>query len=153
MLDSKPAMSTTPRIFTLEEATALLPQLNAICARQLERRTAIEQKLMQLAQKTGVPPEGVVEKPDDPADVRAIKRDIIARLHEYQSAWNELEKIGAVLKDARTALIDFYARVDGKVVFLCWKYGEESIAHYHDVDSGFSGRKPLEGAVKARLYN
>lgn len=146
-------MSSTPRIFTLEEANALLPQLNDICARQLERRTTIEQKLMQLAQKTGVPPEGVVEKPDDPADVREIKRDIIARLHEYQSAWNELEKIGAVLKDARTALIDFYARVDGKVVFLCWKYGETTIAHYHDVDSGFSGRKPLEGAVKTRLYN
>ena len=42
---------------------------------------------------------------------------------------------------------------DGKVVFLCWKYGETQIAHYHDVDSGFSSRKPIEGAVKARLYN
>jgi hypothetical protein len=146
-------MSTSPRIFTLEEANALIPQLNAICARQLERRTAIEQRLVQLAEKTGVPPEGVIEKPDDPADVREIKRDIIKRLHEYQAAWNELERIGAVLKDARTALVDFYARIDGRVVFLCWKYGESTIAHYHDVDSGFSGRKPIEGAVKARLYN
>jgi len=146
-------MSTAPRIFTLEEANALLPELNAICGQQAERRAVIEQKLVELAQKTGAPPEGVMEKPDDPADVRAIKRDIISRLHEYQSAWNELERIGAVLKDARTGLVDFYARVDGKIVFLCWKYGEPQITHYHDVDAGFSGRKSIEGAVKARLYN
>lgn len=146
-------MSGPSRLFTLEEANALVPQLNSLCAEQIERRAAIEKRLVELAQKTGAPPEGVMEKPDDPADVRAIKRDIISRLHEYQSAWNELEKLGVVLKDARTGLMDFYARVDGKVVFLCWQYGEDCVAHYHDIDAGFSGRKPIDGAVRSRLYN
>ena len=144
---------TQPRVFTLEEANALLPRVNALVAQQLDRRHLIEEKLLVLAERTGVPPEGVVEKPDDPADVREIKRDIIARLHDYQSSWNELETMGIVLKDARTGLLDFYSRIDGKLVFLCWKYGEEAITHYHDVDQGFAGRKPIEGAVKTRLYN
>ena len=144
---------TAPRVFTLEEANALLPRVNALVAQQLDRRQLIEEKLLVLAEKTGVPPEGVVEKPDDPADVRDIKRDIISRLHDYQSSWNELENMGIVLKDARTGLLDFYSRIDGKLVFLCWKYGEEAITHYHDVDQGFAGRKPIEGAVKTRLYN
>jgi hypothetical protein len=144
---------TQPRVFTLEEANALLPRVNALVAQQVDRRQVIEEKLLVLAEKTGVPPEGVVEKPDDPADVREIKRDIISRLHDYQSSWNELENMGIVLKDARTGLLDFYSRIDGKLVFLCWKYGEEAITHYHDVDQGFAGRKPIEGAVKTRLYN
>ena len=142
-----------PHIFTLEEANALVPKLTDAVARQLDRRTAIEEKLTALAQRTGVPPEGVVEKPDDPEDVREMKREIIAALHEYQSAWNDLEAMGLVLKDARAGLIDFYSRIDGKMVFLCWKYGEKSITYYHDIDSGFAGRKPIEGAVKTRLYN
>jgi hypothetical protein len=144
---------TQPRVFTLEEANALLPRVNALVAQQLDRRQAIEERLLALAERTGVPPEGVVEKPDDPPDVRDIKRDIIARLHDYQSSWNDLENMGIVLKDARIGLLDFYSRIDGKLVFLCWKYGEESITHYHDVDQGFAGRKPIEGAVKTRLYN
>ena len=143
----------SPQFFTLEEANALIPRLTEVVARQLDRRAAIEERLNALAERTGVPPEGVVEKPDDPEDVRAMKRDIIARLHEYQSAWNDLESMGLVLKDARTGLVDFYSRIDGKIVFLCWKYGETSITHYHDIESGFAGRKPIEGAVKTRLYN
>ena len=144
---------TQPRVFTLEEANALLPRVNALVAQQLDRRRVIEERLVVLAERTGVPPEGVVEKPDDPHDVREMKRDIIARLHEYQSSWNDLENMGIVLKDARVGLLDFYSRIDGKLVFLCWKYGEEAITHYHDVDQGFAGRKPIEGAVKTRLYN
>lgn len=144
---------TQPRVFTLEEANSLLPRVNALVAQQLDRRSAIEERLLVLAERTGVPPEGVVEKPDDPEDVRGIKRDIISRLHDYQSSWNDLESMGIVLKDARTGLLDFYSRIDGKLVFLCWKYGEEAITHYHEVDQGFSGRKPIEGAVKTRLYN
>ncbi|MEO7094158.1 MAG: DUF2203 domain-containing protein [Polyangiales bacterium] len=144
---------TQPRVFTLEEANALLPRVNALVAQQLDRRQVIEERLLVLAERTGVPPEGVVEKPDDPEDVCDIKWEIISRLHDYQSSWNDLENMGIVLKDARIGLLDFYSRVDGKLVFLCWKYGEEAITHYHDVDQGFSGRKPIEGAVKTRLYN
>lgn len=146
-------MAADPRVFTLEEANALLPRLNALCARQHDRRSSIELRLLDLARQTGSPPEGVMELPDDPAEVRAIKRDVIERLQEYQSAWNELEAIGVILKDARSALLDFYSRVDGKLVFLCWRYGEAAITHYHDIQDGFTGRKPIAGAVKARLYN
>jgi hypothetical protein len=146
-------MTSNPRIFTLEEANALVPRIAEVVARQLDRRSAIEERLNALAARTGVPPEGVVERPDDPDDVRAIKRDIIGRLQEYQTSWNELEVLGVVLKDARTGLVDFYARIDGKLVFLCWRHGEERITHYHDLESGFSGRKPIEGALKTRLYN
>jgi len=141
------------RVFTLEEASALLPRLSAMIAQQLERRTDIETELSKLAEKTGSVPDGVVLEPDDSPDVRALKNGLLARLHEYQSGWSEVENMGAVVKDTRIGLLDFYSRVEGKLVFLCWKYGEDAITHYHDIESGFAGRKPIVGAVKARLYN
>lgn len=141
------------RVFTLEEASALLPRLSALIAQQLERRTDIEAELSKLADRTGSVPDGVVLEPDDPPDVRALKNDLLKRLHEYQSGWSEVEDAGVVVKDTRIGLLDFYSRVEGKLVFLCWKYGEDAITHYHDIEAGFAGRKPIVGAVKARLYN
>lgn len=145
-------MSSQPRFFTLEEASALLPSVKSLVGRQLERRSTLEQLLSQLALKTGTPPETVVENPDDPDDIKAMKRDITRRIEEYQRGWNELEDLGAVLKDARTGLIDFYSKIEGRTVFLCWRHGEDAIEHYHDLEAGVAGRKPLS-AVRARLYN
>ena len=141
------------RIFTLEEANALLPRISALVAEQLDRRSALESRLAELARLTGSPPDTITEEPNDPPDIRTAKRELAARIGQYQTGWNELESMGAVLKDARTGLIDFYGRVEGKLVFLCWKYGEDAITHYHDLDTGFSARKPIEGAVRTRLYN
>lgn len=141
------------RHFTLEEASATLPRVRAIVAKQIERRGAIERQLARLAERTGTYPEAVVEAPDDPPEVRAIKQDLIARIQEYQAGWNELEDLGIVVKDPRVGLVDFYSRVDGRTVFLCWRYGEDAITHFHELDAGFNGRKPLAGSVRARLYN
>lgn len=140
------------RFFTLEEARATLPAVKTLVAKQLERRGALEQLLSQLALKTGTPPETVVEDPDDADDIRAMKRDIARRIDEYQRGWNELEDMGIVLKDAKTGLIDFYSKIEGRTVLLCWKHGEDSIEYYHDIEAGFAGRKPLS-TVRARLYN
>jgi len=140
------------RYFTLEEANALLPKVKSLVEEQLTKRAALEERLGQLALKTGEPPDTVVEAPDDPDDVRALKRDLQGRIEDYQRGWNELEDLGAVVKDARTGLIDFYSKIEGKTVLLCWRHGEDAIEHYHDLESGFSGRKPL-ATIRARLYN
>jgi len=140
------------KFFTLEEASALLPRVKGLVSMQLERRAALEDRLSKLATRTGQPPETVVENTDDPDDVKALKRDILGRIEEYQRGWNELEDLGAVLKDARTGLVDFYSKLEGKTVLLCWRHGEDSIGHYHDLESGFAGRKPL-APIRARLLN
>jgi hypothetical protein len=28
-------------------------------------------------------------------------------------------------------------------VFLCWKYGEDRVGFFHELDAGFAGRRPL----------
>jgi hypothetical protein len=48
------------------------------------------------------------------------------------------------VKDPDTGLVDFPARLAGAEAFLCWRLGEDEIDHWHGIDEGFSGRKPLD---------
>jgi hypothetical protein len=141
------------RVFTLEEVNDLVPKLSVAVKRQLERRSEIEGLLMRLGRELGDVPERIVLDPADPADVRDMKRDLIGRIEEYRAGWREIEEMGAVLKDARMGLLDFYGTVDGRLVWLCWKYGEQEVGHYHALEEGFSGRKPIAHSMKHRLLN
>ena len=46
-----------------------------------------------------------------------------------------------------------YGRVDGKLVWLCWRYGEDSLGYYHELTAGYSGRRPLSADVRRKLVN
>jgi hypothetical protein len=142
-------------VFTIEAVNALLPELNLVMASQMQRRAVIEEGLRQLATLVGDAPdaEGVEVRESDPPPVRELKKDLAARMEEYRRAWDDLEALGAVLKDPRTGLVDFYGQVDGRLVWLCWKYGETSLGHYHSLDEGFAGRKPLLPTLRGRHLN
>jgi hypothetical protein len=141
------------RVFTLEAVNALVPRLQELVGRQLERRDAIEATLVRLGRELGDVPERIVLDPADPFEVREMKRSLVAQIEVYRAGWREVEEMGAVLKDPRIGLIDFYGNVDGKLVWLCWKYGETECAFYHALEEGFSGRKPIGASVKQRLLN
>lgn len=145
-------MASSP-VFTLEAVNALLPRVRALMEVQMGRRTEIEGALEQLAKLLGSVPQSIQIQEDDPAPVRTLKETLVERVERYQSAWAELEKMGAVLKDPRRGLVDFYGQVDGKAVWLCWRYGEDAVSHYHALDEGFSGRKPIEPTMRHRHLN
>ena len=63
--------------------------------------------------------------------------------YEFYRELEKLEKIGCVLKDLEQSLIDLYCRFEGRDIFLCWKLGEDNIKAWHEIDSGFAGRKPI----------
>jgi len=54
-----------------------------------------------------------------------------------------LDEMGVVLKHPLEGLVDFYSYRDGELVELCWKLGEDRVAHWHRIGEGFPGRKPL----------
>lgn len=142
------------RVFTLEAVNALVPRLENLVGRQIGRRKAIEALLVRLGRELGGEvPERIVIDPADPTDVREMKRELVTRLEAYRAGWLEVEEMGAVLKDPRLGLLDFYGEVDGKLVWLCWKHGESECAFYHALSEGFSARRPIGASVKSRLLN
>jgi hypothetical protein len=146
-------MPSSPNVLTLEAVNALVPQLRALMAAQMERRSEIEERLGRLGRLLGAMPDTILVDDRDPTPIRDLKRDLVDRVERYQAAWREVEEMGAVLKDPRTGLVDFLGSVDGKRVWLCWKYGEDAVTHYHGLDEGFAARKPIESTMRQRHLN
>jgi hypothetical protein len=59
----------------------------------------------------------------------------------------EITAMGVQVKDLDIGLLDFPCVVEGRMVLLCWKLGEETITHWHGVDEGFAGRKPITDKI------
>jgi hypothetical protein len=142
-----------PRIFTLEEANALVPTLQRLVGRQMLRQTEIDERLRKLTRAGGKPVQDLELTDTDSSEVRQLKTELMERMAAYQEGWQEVAELGAVVKDPRTGLLDFYGRVDGRAVWLCWRYGEERIDFFHELDSGFSARKKLSAGVRQKLLN
>lgn len=141
------------RYFTIEEAASLLPQLRELVGKQMVLRKEIEGAVMQLSTLLGKRVERVKVEADDPPDVRRLKENVLRLATEFQSRWNEVEELGVVVKDTGSGLLDFYSIIDGKTVFLCWQFDEGTIGHYHDLDAGFQGRKPIDASLRSRHVN
>jgi hypothetical protein len=146
-------MAESPLIFTLEEVNALVPRLKPLVAAQMGRRSEIEERLEQLAGLLGTMPDSIQVEEHDSPDVCDLKRELASRVEKYNSAWREVEGLGAVLKDPRVGLVDFYGLMDGKLVWLCWKFGEDAVKHYHGLHEGFAARKPIEATMRQRHLN
>lgn len=152
MTTSRPA-EHAPRIFTIAEVNALLPVLSQLVAEQLLEQSAIEQGLGELTRLTGASPKTLEPALGDAPEVERRKRDLRQRVSRYEAGWRKVRGMGGVVKDARAGLVDFYGRIDGKLVWLCWRYGEETVGYYHDLDSGYAGRRPLTPEVRRTLLN
>ena len=142
----------TQRVFTLEEVNAIVGELTRVVGEQLDRRARIETLLDTLAEATGTRGD-VALRTDDSPGVREQKREVARRIDEYHEGWEQVEAMGGVLKDPREGLVDFYGRVGGRRVWLCWKLGEAQVNHYHQLDEGFSGRKRIEDADRRIMLN
>ncbi|HKR00177.1 MAG TPA: DUF2203 domain-containing protein [Pyrinomonadaceae bacterium] len=124
------------KVFSVEEANALLPTVRDIIAR-IQRTHARILSFQDAAKHAAEGAEqgggGMTEGPR-----------YVALLLELFSTTGEVEALGVQLKDYARGLIDFPSLRDGRVVLLCWQMGEgDQIEWWHDVEAGFAGRQPL----------
>jgi hypothetical protein len=145
--------TATQRVFTISEVNALIPALSSLVQDQLREQSEIEHGLAELMRLTGEPPRTLEPAQVDSAEVMRLKLALRSRISRYETGWQRVQKWGGVIKDPRTGLVDFYGRVDGKLVWLCWRYGEDTLGYYHDLTSGYSGRRPLSADVRRKLVN
>lgn len=123
--------------FTLEEAEALIPELEKIFETIADVAARAELKAQALRKRQD---EGDL----DPA-AEAIERSQLQFLAQGLNDWlQRIVELGALPKGVEPALVDFPAVVEGREGYLCWKLGEKSITHWHGVDEGFSSRRPLK---------
>lgn len=73
-----------------------------------------------------------------------LKQKLNSNITKFYQGVEELEKTGVVVKSIEKGLLDFPSKRFDEEVWLCWKDGETEIKFWHDKDSGFMGRKPIE---------
>ena len=69
---------------------------------------------------------------------------LLVEFDHLHALFHQIQDMGIEIKDPITGLIDFVCLYDGREVYLCWKYGEESIEFWHEIEAGFSGRKLID---------
>jgi hypothetical protein len=122
-----------PRTFTVAQANALIPWLDTLFS---ETRRAVEELhlLRMSAARARMDASGAVE-PQNEGRMRELEAQIRRRLEEATSFGIEVRRVDG--------LVDFPGWIDGQLVYLCWKYGEAEVTHYHPTSEGFTGRRPL----------
>ena len=135
--------ASEPRLFTLEEANALIPVIAPLLDAlrgQLQELRAKNQAAQHLAE---APKSGNGHRLPEETALRMAKVEVERLSRAFQRAMEELQGYGCEIKDVDTGLLDFRSPRDGEVVYLCWRAGEANITHWHSLDSGFAGRQPL----------
>ncbi len=126
------------RIFTLEEARAALPQVKALMEQAQHARTAL------MAARPELWP--VLRKAATNGGNRSASR-ALAHYRALEAGIKGIQALGVVVKDVDQGLVDFIGTRDGREVYLCWRYGEEELEFWHELDTGFAGRRPLDDEI------
>lgn len=132
------------RYFTISEANEALPDVAQKFREVAERRVAIK-SIEQKLQEALAPGEG--QNNSDGGNVRVymeLKQELNAAVTKLYRSIEVLEAAGVSLKGIDEGLVDFPSKRFDEDVWLCWKAGEPEIKFWHDTDSGFMGRKPIE---------
>ena len=122
------------KLFTVEEANALLPKLRRLLEEARARRDAMLEKAPDLQPILEASTSNGGGKKCSEFGVDAY------RLH---LAVGRITELGVVLKDLDSGLLDFPHSRGGRVVFLCWHPPEERIGFWHEIEAGYAGRHPL----------
>lgn len=127
------------RLFTLEEARALLPEVRTVVEAMQERKRRFDRHQARLAEVSARAGGNGHGPPDALAAQREAER-LAAEIHERIT---RLAELGVEVKGIDEGLVDFPSEREGRVVYLCWRAGEPDILYWHELDAGFRGRQPL----------
>ena len=123
------------KIFTVEEANALIPYVR----KTLER-------IQKLYARVGDLRESAKEAAGASEFGGGMEggTEYVKTLYEVGKLTTDLHSLGVQLKDYSRGLVDFPCLRDDRMVLLCWQLGEgDEIEWWHEIESGFAGRRPL----------
>jgi hypothetical protein len=138
-------MST--RTFTLQDAQRLLPTLESLLRSAISSKKLIEDvdtEMQDLAHRVFLNGGTLINV----VEVARRKAEREKAVQRAKDAIAEIHSTGVQVKDIDIGLLDFPCKVEGEILLLCWKLGEEKITHWHSTEEGFAGRKPIDERIE-----
>ena len=144
-MEPSPRSSGAVRTFTLEEANDLLPHVAEKMDNVMFLNGRIKSLTSDIENLVSIWGNDVLHKDHIDSDFyfgRVSERE--ESFKELVKKINEVQSLGCVVKDPDSGLVDFYYNNNGELIFLCWKYGEDRINFWHEVNDGYKNRKPVK---------
>ncbi len=130
-----------PQYFTLNEVNALLPRLSDLLLQMKESKAKHDQlreKATEYVHRMSSNGHGIE------MELNETRQELAKATAELNSLIERGRELGCEVKDIDQGLVDFRTERDGREVYLCWKLGEPEVRWWHELDTGFAGRRPLE---------
>jgi len=131
-----------PRIYTVEEANALIPWVRDRLSKAVEAADemgANQRNLRTLERQTKR--NGVHDVTPRISEADSTVQESI---HEVQRFIREVQAKDIQVRDISIGLVDFPAERDGRRIWLCWRFSDPEILYWHELNSGFRDRRPLD---------
>ena len=132
--------------FTLDEAQLLLPVLESLLKQGIEAKQLVEmidKEFQDLNHRIFLAGGTLLNI----AKVATRKAERERAVQRIKDTLGEIDATGVQVKDLDIGLLDFPCLVDDGMILLCWKLGEDKITHWHSLEEGFKGRKPIDEKI------
>ncbi len=125
--------------FTVEEANGTLPYVRRIIGDIMDEYARWRDGIFKYEVLSAE-----VKADEGESDEQVALRDNVETIAQRINALiEELAQVGCVFKGFDDGLVDFRSTLDGRDIYLCWKFGEPEIQFWHELDSGFASRQAL----------
>ena len=135
------------KYFTVAEANEILPEVATKFREAAKIRsdiTKIERKLQEAMTATNVSGSYSNKHSNPLKTYMELKQELNSAVSRLYRSIEMLEAMGVALKGLESGMVDFPAKRFNEDIWLCWKFGETEIKFWHDIESGFMGRKPIK---------
>jgi hypothetical protein len=134
------------RFYDVDKANAALPEVREILENLRDQRLELIRLRdlvleRQNAVEAGSASRGGDDDPDD--ELRLIRLRMQGLIDQMQAGVARIDTLGITLRDIESGLIDFPALANGRQIWLCWRLGEDEVAWWHELSTGFDSRQPL----------
>jgi len=134
----------SPRVFTLEEATQLIPKLEQYLDELLLKKKKMQKRHDQLLVLDLIVGEKAQDyQSHDGKDYLEKSAELESLILSFEEDIMKINQTGCFLRDLEKGVVDLFYVRDKQLVYLCWKKGEKKIHYYHDLDDGDRHRRPL----------
>ncbi len=133
------------RIIAIDEANRMLPLLRQIVEDVMVHWERIIQKRTELEfLEKGGESAGRVSDPEQRQNsIQHLKFDLNRLIDKINGYIREVEELGCFIEEFKRGIVNFPSLYNGRKIFLCWKPGEATVSHWHELDETFNERVPI----------
>lgn len=121
---------------SIDHVNRMLPYVSDVCrdlAGDWNELTRVRERLESLTNLSAPTRE-------QSRSIRQLKEENGELIDKINGYVIELAELGGRVEDCSRGIVDFPTFIHGRKVFVCWKLGEKTAAHWHELDETASDR-------------